>query len=343
MTKQLQDKIAIVTGASNGIGRGIAEMFGAEGAKTVLVARRAELLDEVAAGIKAKGGEALPVPTDLTKEDALVALFAKVKKTYGRLDVLVNNAGIATHQNTEDITLDYWQDALDINITAAFLCTREAIRIMKEQTPQGGRIINMGSISAKTPRPDSLPYTATKFGLQGMTHQLTMDGRKHGIVASIIHPGATLSLVHDAARPHEIRPRRQARGLRHGAAGRRQGRGADGVAAGRGESVRGDDPAEPHAELHRAGMILGCCANRGIRSGHAVGAQTAVVCFRSAIAAVCRPRNIQPTSQRENLMRISSGFRAALIALTALRASAFRRPRRPTTAPFASPCSRPAG
>lgn len=193
MNGQLQDKIAIVTGASNGIGRGIAETFGAEGAKTVLVARRGELLDEVAAGIRKKGGEALPVPSDLTKEDAVTALFAKVRERYGRLDVLVNNAGIATHMNTEDITLDYWRNALDINITAAFLCSREAIRMMKAQEPKGGRIINIGSVSAKTPRPDSLPYTVTKFGLQGMTHQLTMDGRKHNIVASIIHPGATLS------------------------------------------------------------------------------------------------------------------------------------------------------
>ena len=193
MIKQLHDKIAIVTGASNGIGRGIAEMFGAEGAKTVLVARRAQLLDEVAEKIRAGGGEALTVPTDLTHEDQVTALFAKVKASYGRLDVLVNNAGVPTHIDTEDITLAYWREVMDINITAAFLCSREAIRIMKEQTPQGGRIINMGSISAKTPRPDSLPYTASKFAIQGMTHQLTMDGRKHNIVASIIHPGSTLS------------------------------------------------------------------------------------------------------------------------------------------------------
>jgi NAD(P)-dependent dehydrogenase (short-subunit alcohol dehydrogenase family) len=193
MTKQLQDRVAVVTGASNGIGRGIAEMFAAEGAKTVLVARRAELLNEVAAGIRARGGEGLPVPTDLTQETEVTALFDTVRKSYGRLDVLVNNAGVATHLNTEDITLDYWREVLDINITAAFLCSREAIRIMKDQTPKGGRIINMGSVSAKTPRPDSLPYTTTKFAIQGMTHQLTMDGRKHNIVASIIHPGATLS------------------------------------------------------------------------------------------------------------------------------------------------------
>jgi NAD(P)-dependent dehydrogenase (short-subunit alcohol dehydrogenase family) len=193
MTGQLQDRVAIVTGASNGIGRAIAETFAAEGAKTVLVARRAELLDEVAAGIKARGGEALAAPADLTREEQIAPLFGRVVKTYGRLDVLVNNAGIATHQNTEDITLQYWQEALAINITAPFLCAREAIRIMKAQSPKGGRIINIGSVSQKTPRPDSLPYTVCKHGLQGMTHQLTMDGRKHNIVSSIIHPGATLS------------------------------------------------------------------------------------------------------------------------------------------------------
>jgi NAD(P)-dependent dehydrogenase (short-subunit alcohol dehydrogenase family) len=193
MAGQLQDKVAIVTGASNGIGRGIAETFAAEGARTVLVARRAELLDKVAAGIRGRGGVALPVPTDLTKEEQVTALFAKVKDGFGRLDVLVNNAGISTHKITEDITLEFWRNALDINITAAFLCSREAIKIMKAQTPKGGRIINIGSVSQKTPRLDSLPYTVCKHGLQGMTHQLTMDGRKHDIVASIIHPGATLS------------------------------------------------------------------------------------------------------------------------------------------------------
>jgi NAD(P)-dependent dehydrogenase (short-subunit alcohol dehydrogenase family) len=192
-TRQLQGKVAIVTGASNGIGRGIAERFGAEGAKCVLVARRAELLEQVAGGIRANGGEALPAPADLTREDEVLALFARVKDAFGRLDVLVNNAGISTHKNTEDITLEYWRAALDINITAAFLCSREAVRLMKAQTPRGGRIINIGSVSQKTPRPDSLPYTVCKHGLQGMTHQLTMDGRKHDIVASIIHPGATLS------------------------------------------------------------------------------------------------------------------------------------------------------
>jgi len=190
---ELKDKVAIVTGSSNGLGRAIAEAYGAAGAKTVLVARRKELLEEVAHGIAAKGGTALVSATDVTREDQVTALFKTVIGTYGRLDVLVNNAGVAAHIPTEDIELKYWQEVLDINLTAAFLCSREALRIMKAQTPQGGRIINMGSISAKTPRPDSLPYTVTKFAMQGLTHQLTMDGRKYGVVSSIIHPGSTLS------------------------------------------------------------------------------------------------------------------------------------------------------
>ncbi|MGB8091815.1 MAG: SDR family oxidoreductase, partial [Pseudolabrys sp.] len=192
MTKQLLDRVAIVTGASNGIGRGIAEALGAAGAKTALAARRTEMLVEVASGIRSAGGTALPVTTDVTREEQVAQLFRKTCETYGRIDVLVNNAGVPTHVPIEDITLKYWQEVLDVNLTAAFLCSREAIKIMKSQTPQGGRIINIGSVSAKTPRADSLPYTATKFALQGMTHQLTMDGRKYGVVASILHPGATL-------------------------------------------------------------------------------------------------------------------------------------------------------
>jgi NAD(P)-dependent dehydrogenase (short-subunit alcohol dehydrogenase family) len=193
MTQQLAGKVAIITGASSGLGRALAEAFAAEGAKTVLAARRKDLLDEVASGIRSKGGIALAVPTDVTREDQILALFAKTVETHGRLDIVVNNAGVPTHIPTEDITLKYWQEVLDVNLTAPLLCSREAIKIMKSQTPQGGRIINIGSVSAKTPRPDSIPYTATKFALQGMTHQLTMDGRKYGVVASIIHPGATLS------------------------------------------------------------------------------------------------------------------------------------------------------
>jgi NAD(P)-dependent dehydrogenase (short-subunit alcohol dehydrogenase family) len=193
MKRELADRVAIVTGASNGIGRGIAEALGGAGAKTVLAARRTQLLEEVASGIRSAGGTALPVTTDVTREEDVVRMFRTTQETYGRVDILVNNAGVATHIPIEDISLEYWQEVMDVNLTAAFLCSREAVKIMKGQTPQGGRIINIGSISAKTPRPDSLPYTTTKFAMQGMTHQLTMDGRKYGVVASILHPGATLS------------------------------------------------------------------------------------------------------------------------------------------------------
>ena len=126
--------------------------------------------------------------------------------------------------------------------------------MMKAQTPKGGRIINIGSISAKTPRPDSLPYTMTKFGLQGMTHQLTMDGRKHNIVASIIHPGATLSSFTTRRGRTKAGPGETPEDYVMSGRGRRQGRGADGVAAAGSEPVRGDDPAEPHALVHQPGV-----------------------------------------------------------------------------------------
>ena len=254
MPRQLQDRVAVVTGASNGIGRGIAETFAAEGAKTVLVARRAEVLDEVAAGIRSRGGEALPVPTDLTREGDVVALFDTVRKRYGRLDVLVNNAGVATHINTEDITLDYWREVLDINITAAFLCSREAVRIMKDQTPKGGRIINMGSVSAKTPRPDSLPLHHDQVRHPG--HDPSTDhGRAQAQHRRLHHSSRRhAQLVHDPPRPEQGGAGPDARRLRHGRRGRGQGRAADGRAAAGGEPVRGDDPAQPHAVVHREGV-----------------------------------------------------------------------------------------
>jgi NAD(P)-dependent dehydrogenase (short-subunit alcohol dehydrogenase family) len=187
--KQLQDRVAIVTGASSGLGRAIAEVFAAEGAKVLLAARRKEVLDEVATGIAKAGGTALAVPTDVTKEAEVVALFARAKSAFGRVDILVNNAGVPTAKPTEEMTLDYWQSAIDVNLTAVFLCSREAIKVMKGHG--GGRIINMGSISARSPRPHAAAYTATKFAVDGLTRSLTMDGREHGIVASVIHPGST--------------------------------------------------------------------------------------------------------------------------------------------------------
>ena len=191
--KQLENKVAVITGASSGIGRGIAKLFAAEGAKTVIVARHEAALNEVASGIRAKGGEAVITAADVTEESDAAAVFAKAVKAYGRVDILVNNAGVAAGKPIDEMTLEYWNDVVAANMTSVFLMSRAAVKQMKAQTPQGGRIINMGSVSAKTPRPDSIAYTATKFAVQGMTHQLTMDGRKYNVVSSIIHPGATLS------------------------------------------------------------------------------------------------------------------------------------------------------
>jgi NAD(P)-dependent dehydrogenase (short-subunit alcohol dehydrogenase family) len=193
MARQLEDKVAIVTGASSGLGKAIAETFAAEGAKTVLAARRKEVLEEIAAAINGKGETAFVVAADVTKEADVARLFAETKRAFGRVDIVVNNAGVPSATPIDEMTLQYWNEVLAVNLTGPFLVSREAVKMMKAQQPQGGRIVNIGSVSQKTPRPDSMAYTATKHALQGMTHQLTMDGRKYGVVASIIHPGATLS------------------------------------------------------------------------------------------------------------------------------------------------------
>jgi NAD(P)-dependent dehydrogenase (short-subunit alcohol dehydrogenase family) len=189
----LDGRVAVVTGASSGIGEAIATTFASAGARVVLAARRLDELERVAAAIRTAGGHAVPVRCDVTREADVVALFAATHDACARLDILVNNAGITAHKPIDEMSLDYWNDVLAANLTSAFLCSREAVKRMKAQTPQGGRIINMGSISAITPRPDSLGYTATKHALEGLTHQLTMDGRAYGVVSSIIRPGATLS------------------------------------------------------------------------------------------------------------------------------------------------------
>lgn len=189
----LRDRVAIVTGASSGIGRGIAETFAAAGATVVLVARRKDALEEAAAAIGKAGGKAVAQPADVTREADVAQLFARIREAHGRVDIVVNNAGVAAGKPIDEMSVDYWNEVVAVNLTAVFLMSREAVKTMKAQTPQGGRIINMGSVSAKTPRPDSIAYTATKHAIHGMTHQLTMDGRKYGVVASVIHPGATLS------------------------------------------------------------------------------------------------------------------------------------------------------
>ncbi|MBC2776580.1 SDR family oxidoreductase [Parasphingopyxis marina] len=185
--QRLEGRIVIVTGASSGIGEAVAIAFAEVGAKVVLAARRQDRLDALAQRIAQAGGEALAVATDVTDEAAVERLFATAVEKFGRVDVLINNAGIADSTACEDLALERWQQVLDTNLTSAFLCSRAAFRLMK---PQGrGRIINVGSISARVPRPESPAYTASKFGLDGLTRSLAVDGRDHGIAVSIYHPG----------------------------------------------------------------------------------------------------------------------------------------------------------
>lgn len=187
----LKDRIAIVTGASSGIGLAIAEALAAEGAKVVVAARSADKLAALVAGIEAKGGTALAVPTDMTDEGQVEVLFAACEATYGTPKLVINNAGIADHTPTVDLTLDRWSEVVAINLTSVFLGARAAFRAMIPAG--GGRVINVGSISAKVPRPDTAAYAATKFGLEGLTHSLALDGRPHGIAVSMVHPGSTVS------------------------------------------------------------------------------------------------------------------------------------------------------
>ena len=189
-----QRKVAIVTGAGSGIGKSVALALLENGYRVAVAGRRGDALDSTVRAAGSHGGDVLPIVTDIGNPASVSALFDGVAQKLGRLDLLFNNAGTgAPAVPLEDLPVETLQAVINTNLLGAFLCTQHAIRIMKAQTPQGGRIISIGSVSQKTPRPDSLPYTVCKHGLQGMTHQITMDGRKHNIVASIIHPGATLS------------------------------------------------------------------------------------------------------------------------------------------------------
>jgi NAD(P)-dependent dehydrogenase (short-subunit alcohol dehydrogenase family) len=193
MADTLSGRTAVVFGASSGIGAAIALAFGREGARVVLAARRQPALERVAAAIAGAGGTPLVVPCDVSNEREIVDVFGTAVAAYGRVDVLVNSAGVTAHAPIDEMTLAYWNRVVAVNLTAAFLACREAVKVMKAQEPRGGRIINVGSVSAKAPRPDCLAYTATKFALHGLTHQLTLDGRAYGVVASVIHPGNTFT------------------------------------------------------------------------------------------------------------------------------------------------------
>jgi NAD(P)-dependent dehydrogenase (short-subunit alcohol dehydrogenase family) len=179
-------KVAIVTGAGSGIGRAVAIALNQAGFSVVLAGRRPAELEQT----RAAGTGMIAVPTDVSRQDQVRALFNRVRSEFGRLDVLFNNAGSgAPAVPMEDLTLDQWNAVVAVNLTGSFLCAQEAIRIMKEQDPRGGRIINNGSISAHAPRPNSAPYTATKHAITGLTKSISLDGRKHDIACSQIDIG----------------------------------------------------------------------------------------------------------------------------------------------------------
>jgi len=183
-------KIAMVTGAGSGIGRATALALLREGYSVVLAGRRPEALAQTVAEAGSDGARALAVPTDVSDASSVQALFAKTKETFGRLDVLFNNAGTgAPAVPLEDLTFEQWRRVVDVNLTGAFLCTQAAFRLMKEQSPRGGRIINNGSLSAHTPRPHSAPYTATKHAITGLTKSTALDGRAHDIACGQIDIG----------------------------------------------------------------------------------------------------------------------------------------------------------
>ena len=183
-------KVAVVTGAGTGIGQAAAIALQRAGYHVVLAGRRAEALEETIAAGDGGGPDMLAVPTDIADPDQVSALFAKTRDAFGRLDVLFNNAGVgAPRIPMEDLAVEDWKRTVDINLTGSFLCAQEAIRIMKDQDPKGGRIINNGSVSAHTPRPDTVAYTATKHAITGLTKSIALDGRKHDIACSQIDIG----------------------------------------------------------------------------------------------------------------------------------------------------------
>jgi NAD(P)-dependent dehydrogenase (short-subunit alcohol dehydrogenase family) len=183
-------KIALVTGAGSGVGRASSLALQSAGYSVVLAGRRAAELEKTAGMASPGGGKMLAVPTDISKPESVQALFARIRETFGRLDVLFNNAGgNAPGTAAEDLTFEQWSTVVGANLTGAFLCSQEAIRMMKAQQPRGGRIINNGSISAYTPRPNSVPYTTTKHAILGLTKCLSLDCRKYDIACSQLDIG----------------------------------------------------------------------------------------------------------------------------------------------------------
>jgi NAD(P)-dependent dehydrogenase (short-subunit alcohol dehydrogenase family) len=194
MEKSKRMKVAMVTGAGSGIGRACAIALGNAGFAVVLAGRRLDALQETA---KLISTQTLCFSTDVADAKSVAALFAATKEKFGRLDVLFNNAGTGAPGTVmlEDLTFEQWQNVVNVNLTGPFLCTQEAFKLMKQQSPQGGRIINNGSISAQAPRPNSSPYTATKHAITGLTKSTSLDGRKYNIAAGQIDIGNAASAM----------------------------------------------------------------------------------------------------------------------------------------------------
>jgi NAD(P)-dependent dehydrogenase (short-subunit alcohol dehydrogenase family) len=183
-------KVAVLTGAGSGIGRAVSIALYKNGYAVVLAGRRTKALEATAEQMRSAGGGVLAVPTDVSKPEQVRSLFAKALEAFGRLDLLFNNAGTgAPAVPLEDLAFEHWTAVVDVNLTGAFLCAQEAIKIMKAQTPRGGRIINNGSISAHVPRPNSVAYTATKHAVTGLTKSISLDGRKYDIACGQIDIG----------------------------------------------------------------------------------------------------------------------------------------------------------
>jgi NAD(P)-dependent dehydrogenase (short-subunit alcohol dehydrogenase family) len=184
------NKVALITGGGTGIGKAAALALAKDGYAVVITGRRKEPLDKTAAEIEKLGAKALGVVADVGKPGDVDALFAKTMEKFGRLDVLFNNAGLgAPPVMLEDLPFEKWQQVVEVNLTGVFLCTQAAFRIMKDQNPRGGRIINNGSISAHAPRPNSAPYTSTKHAVTGLTKAASLDGRKYDIAVGQIDIG----------------------------------------------------------------------------------------------------------------------------------------------------------
>ncbi len=188
------EKIALVTGAGSGIGRQVAIALCEAGYAVTLAGRREDPLKETAALAGESGSRTLVVPTDVSDPSSVIVLFDKTREEFGRLDVLFNNAGVNVPGiPMEDLSIEQWKTVVDINLTGVFLCSQQAIKLMKSQKPKGGRIINNGSISAHVPRPNSTPYTSTKHAITGLTRCISLDGRKHDIACGQIDIGNALT------------------------------------------------------------------------------------------------------------------------------------------------------